>query len=144
MFPQPSESEKMHFVIELLVASLIVLGSVFTLVGSFGLVKLPDLMTRLHAPTKATTLGVGGVLAASMVYFAGFEGVLSIHEVLISVFLFLTAPVTAQFIAKAYLHRHPDKEGGLPKPESGRGWSTYDAPPDASGPTEQVPDKTGN
>lgn len=133
----------MNFIVEFLVASLIVLGSLFTLVGSFGLVKLPDLMTRLHAPTKATTLGVGGVLAASMVYFAGFEGVLSIHEVLISVFLFLTAPVTAQFIAKAYLHRHPETEGALPQPESGRGWSTYDAPPDASGQTEQWPDKSG-
>lgn len=134
----------MHIVIEFLVAGLIVLGSLFTLVGSFGLVKLPDLMTRLHAPTKATTLGVGGVLAASMVYFAGFEGVLSIHEVLISVFLFLTAPVTAQFIAKAYLHRHPEIEQILPKPESGRGWSTYDAPPDASGQTEQLSDKSGS
>lgn len=133
----------MHFLLELVVAGLIVLGGIFTLVGSFGLVKLPDLMTRLHAPTKATTLGVGGVLAASMVYFAGFEGMLSIHEVLISLFLFLTAPVTAQFIAKAHLHRHPEVERKLPTAESGRGWSTYDAPPEVLGPTEQRPEQSG-
>ena len=77
----------MTFVLELLVSLLIVAGGSFLLIGSIGMVKLPDLLTRLHAPTKATTLGVGGALAASMVFFAGLEGTLSIHEVLITAFL---------------------------------------------------------
>ncbi len=42
------------------------LGSLFIFVGSMGMLKLPTLMTRLHAPSKATTLGVGGCLIASM------------------------------------------------------------------------------
>lgn len=50
----------MPFVFELIIALLIVLGAIFAFVGSLGLLKLPDLMTRLHAPTKATTLGLGG------------------------------------------------------------------------------------
>ncbi|MEC8196214.1 MAG: monovalent cation/H(+) antiporter subunit G, partial [Pseudomonadota bacterium] len=50
--------------VEILVSFFIVLAGVFGLVGSFGMLKLKDTMQRLHAPTKATTLGVGGVLIA--------------------------------------------------------------------------------
>ena len=53
-------------------------------------------MRRLHAPTTATTLGVGGVLIASMIYFAVFEHHLSFHELLITTFLLITAPITAK------------------------------------------------
>ena len=74
----------MTLMIELLVSLLIVVGGSFALIGSFGLLKLRDLMARLHAPTKATTLGVGGVLIASMVFFLGFEGTISVHELLLS------------------------------------------------------------
>lgn len=119
----------MPFVLELLISLLIVIGGVFIIVGSLGLIKLPDLMTRLHAPTKATTLGVGGALIASMLYFIGVEGSLSIHEVLVTAFLFLTAPVTAHFIAKGHLHLLGREESHLPPSGRDRGWSTFDAPP---------------
>ena len=118
----------MPFALELLIALLIVLGSIFVLVGSLGLIKLPDLMARLHAPTKATTLGLGGILLASMLFFLGSSGELSIHELLISLFLFITAPVTAHFIAKAHLHKQQQLREQLPPTASGAGWSTYDPP----------------
>lgn len=118
----------MHPILELLVSLLIVLGSIFVLVGSVGLLKLPDLMSRLHAPTKATTLGLGGVLLASMLFFLASSGELSIHELLISMFLFITAPITAHFIAKAHLHKQQQLRGQLPTTASGSGWSTYDPP----------------
>ena len=121
----------MNFLLELLISALIVLGGIFALVGSIGLVKLPDLLTRLHAPTKATTLGVGGALVASMLFFFGIEGTLSIHEVLISVFLFLTAPITAHFIAKAHLHEHVELREDLPPTGREHGWSTFDGLPEA-------------
>ena len=70
------------------------------LVGSFGLVKLSDFGKRLHGPTKATTLGVGCVLIASMLWF-GLTGLTSLHELLITVFLFFTAPVSAHLLIKA-------------------------------------------
>lgn len=111
---------------EILVAALIVIGASFALIGSWGMVRLPDLMSRLHAPTKATTLGVGGALVASMVYFLGRNGTLSIHELLISAFLFLTAPLTAHFLAKAWMHNHR-RPAEIPRPGE-HDWGTYETP----------------
>lgn len=51
------------------IAALIVLGALFVLLGSIGLARLPDFLTRLHGPTKATTLGVGALLLASAIFF---------------------------------------------------------------------------
>jgi len=115
---------------DILIAALLIIGGIFGLVGSFGMIKLQDTMQRLHAPTKATTLGVGGVLIASMLYFLLKEGRLSFHELLISLFLFLTAPIAANFIAKTYM---AGKMVSADLPSSGRmyGWSIYDAPPSA-------------
>ena len=109
---------------EALISALIVIGAVFLLVGSWGMIRLPELMTRLHAPTKATTLGVGGTLLASIAYFLAAEGTFSVHELLISMFLFLSAPITAHFLAKAHMHSRMSA-AMLPQPE-GKGWSTYD------------------
>lgn len=94
----------MNFWIELLISVLLIIGGLFVLVGSIGLIRLKDVYTRLHAPTKATTLGLGGILLASMVYMSHQHGYLSIHELLISLFLVITAPVTAHMLAKAALH----------------------------------------
>jgi multicomponent K+:H+ antiporter subunit G len=107
------------------IAGLIVMAGIFGLVGSFGLIKLPDTMTRLHAPTKATTLGVGGVLIASMAHAWAAEGVLSWHELMITMFLFITAPITANFIAKAQIHR-AKVEDQLPPTGTGRHWATFE------------------
>ena len=112
-------------ILEILIAICLVIGALFGLVGSWGLVKLPDTMTRLHAPTKATTLGVGGVLIASMIYFWGFEGHASFHELMITIFLFLTAPITANFIAKAYIHRHVTPPE-LPATGTEANWAGFD------------------
>lgn len=87
--------------LEVIVSLFLLLGSGFALVGSIGLVKFPDFYTRLHAPTKATTLGVGGVLVASVIFFSSRGEGLSLHELLVSVFLFLTAPVSAHLLARA-------------------------------------------
>ena len=58
----------MSSVTELIVAALIIVGAAFTALGSFGLLRLRDFYSRLHSPTKATTLGVGGVLLAERGY----------------------------------------------------------------------------
>ena len=92
-------------VIELLVSFFLLVGASFALVGSIGLARLPDFYTRLHGPTKATTLGIGGMLLASVVYFTASSGSLTLHELLVLGFLFITAPVSAHMLAKAALHR---------------------------------------
>lgn len=118
----------MATVSEVLVAIFIVFGGVFGLVGSYGLVKLRETMQRLHGPTKATTLGIGCVLIGSMLFFLLIKGNLSFHELLITLFLFLTAPITANFIAKTFIIRNLGKDA-LPESRSEYGWSVYDDPP---------------
>ena len=123
----------MPFLLEAVVSLLILVGAAFALVGSWGLVRLPSLMTRLHGPTKATTLGVGACLVASMIHFPATQGEWSAHELLITVFLFLTAPVSANLIAKAHIHAQgqsldpnpsDDVQKGLPPTGTSKGWAT--------------------
>ena len=90
----------MPFIAEIVISVLIVIGGIFLLVGSFGMIKLRELLPRLHAPTKATTVGVGAILIASMLFFWIERGHFTIHELLITLFLFLTAPITANLIAQ--------------------------------------------
>ncbi len=99
-----------------LIAFFLVGGASFALIGSIGLVRLPDFFSRLHGPTKATTLGVGGTLVASALYFSLHEEGVSLHELLIMLFLFITAPVSAHLMAKAALHL----QGPVTTPDSGR------------------------
>jgi multicomponent K+:H+ antiporter subunit G len=121
---------------EWLVAALIVLGGSFALVGSWGLVRLPSLMERLHGPTKASTLGLGAILVGSVVWFQLGEGVWTTHELLVSVFLFVTAPISANMIAKVHLHRLRQGEPGAiagpagapAAPPGGADWATHEAP----------------
>lgn len=114
----------MTAVAELIVSALIVIGAVFALVGSYGLVKLDNPMSRLHAPTKASTLGVGSILIASMCYaFVWREG--SAHELLITVFLVVTAPVSAMFLAKVFIFRGRNVPELPPTPEDTI-WATRD------------------
>lgn len=88
-----------------LAAALLLIGSIFALTGSIALLKLPDFFMRLHGPTKSTTLGVGALVIGSMLYFSTRGDGISVHEVLITIFLFMTAPVSANMLAKAAMHQ---------------------------------------
>ncbi|MBX3617383.1 Na+/H+ antiporter subunit G [Nitrosomonas sp.] len=90
--------------LEYLLSFLILTGAAFTFIGSLGLLRLKDFYMRLHGPTKATTLGVGSLLIASAIFFSSRDTGISLHEVLITLFLFITAPVSAHLLAKAALH----------------------------------------
>jgi len=90
--------------VEYLISIALLIGAFFILVGSIGLLRLRDFYARLHAPTKATTLGLGAILIASMVYFGAVRGTPSLRELLITLFLFMSAPVSAYLLAKAALH----------------------------------------
>lgn len=81
-----------------IVAVLLVIGTSFALVGAFGLAKLGDFLKRLHGPTKATTMGVGCALLASLVWFLADPASPHGREFLIALFLFLTAPVASHLM----------------------------------------------
>ncbi|KQB97424.1 pesticidal protein Cry5Ba [Loktanella sp. 1ANDIMAR09] len=103
----------------------LIIGSGFVLVGAIGLLKFNDPMTRLHAPTKVGTIGIGMLLVASIIH--SFDiGQPSAHELLIMVFLFVTAPISANFIAKVNMHRQACDTP--PSPVNGDVWSTLDVP----------------
>jgi multicomponent K+:H+ antiporter subunit G len=106
-------------IVETLVALFLVVGGTFALIGSWGLAKLPDFYTRLHGPSKASTLGVGGMLVASMVHFTAQQGTPSLHELLITLLLFATTPVSAHLVARAALHRRLHSVCGLPSHPGG-------------------------
>lgn len=128
----------MSILFDIAITVFLIISGVFGLVGSYGLIKLPDPMSRLHAPTKATTLGVGGVLIASMLHAIAVEGQVSLHELLITLFLLITAPITANFIAKAHLHRHVEREQ-LPDAAPDDCWAVHDIEPFEAG-TEPASD----
>lgn len=106
--------------LDILLSLLILTGAIFTFIGSLGLARLRDFYTRLHGPTKATTLGVGCQLVASAIYFSARAEGVSLHEVLVTLFLFITAPVSAHLLAKAALHLQVKSLAAMPAAEPER------------------------
>ncbi|RTZ47634.1 cation:proton antiporter [Candidimonas sp. SYP-B2681] len=86
-------------------AILLVLSGILTLTGSLGLLRLPDFYTRIHAPTLGNTLGVFFVLLASILVSSAAEHRLVVHQILITVFLVITSPVTAMLLMRAAIRR---------------------------------------
>ncbi len=117
---------------QILLSALLLFGCFFILVGALGLVRLSDFFKRLHAPTKSSTLGVGCVLVCSVAYHIFLGEDPQPRELLITVFLFITAPISAHMMAKAALslmmESRPEVPGDdsarkeqLPPPEGGDG-----------------------
>lgn len=84
---------------DMIVVVLLLVGATFALLAAVGLVRLPDLLTRMQAATKSGTLGVGFTVLAAAVFF-GQEGITT-RALLIVVFLFMTAPIAAHMIGRA-------------------------------------------
>jgi len=84
---------------EVLSAILLLLGAAFCLLAAVGVVRLPDLFTRMQASAKSATLGVGCTALAAAVHFNTLE--VKTLALLVTVFLFFTAPVGAHMIARA-------------------------------------------
>jgi len=92
------------------VALLLLIGAGLGLIGSIGLLRLASFYERVHAPTLATTLGIGCILLASMLFFSVLETRLVLHEILICVFMVITTPITLMLLARAALYR--DRQEG--------------------------------
>lgn len=86
-------------------AVLLVLGGIITLIGSLGLLRLKRFYSRMHAPTLGNTLGVFAVLLASMLVSSALEQRIVIHQILITVLLVITSPVTAILLMRSAIRR---------------------------------------
>ena len=104
----------LHPLVEVLAAILLLVSAFFLLVGALGLARLPDFFMRMHAPTKSSTLGVGGILLASMLLQAA-QSRMGLVELLITLFVFVTAPVSANLMAQAALHLRVASQAPVPE-----------------------------
>ena len=122
---------------EYLLSGLLIIGTFFILIGAFGLVKLSDFFKRLHAPTKSSTLGVGCVLLASVGYHLFLGEDPQPRELLITAFLFITAPISAYMMAKTALSLMLAERPTLPTNRS-------DAPDPSPTPDDLLPPDAAN
>lgn len=103
----------------LLVAFFLLLGSGLALLGAIGMLQFQTFYERVHAPTLGTTWGAGGILIASMTYFCVVSSRPVLHELLITVFVVVTTPVSLMLLARAALYRdRTENNDGIPPLES--------------------------
>ena len=84
---------------------LLVVGGLVTLIGSLGLVRLPDFYSRMHGPSMGTTIGTASVLLASLLVSTATTGRPVVHELLITMLVLMSAPVSSMMLLKAALYR---------------------------------------
>ncbi len=83
---------------EIIVVCLVMLGAIFSVLASVGLLRMPDVFTRMQSATKAGTLGVACTAAAAAIHFG--RTFAAIEAVMVVFFFFLTAPVASHLVAR--------------------------------------------
>ncbi|MCX5518256.1 monovalent cation/H(+) antiporter subunit G [Kaistia defluvii] len=121
----------------ILVSLLLLAGSALTLLGTIGLVRFKSFYERVHAPTLGTTCGAGGILIASMLFFSVLQSRLALHELLITLFVTVTTPVTLMLLARAAIYR--DRTEGKAKIPGFQN----DVPPSSAMASDARPDDPG-
>lgn len=84
---------------------LLVIGGLLAAIGALGILRLPHFFMRLHPPAMGSTLGAGCILIASMLVSSAVEARPVVHALLITLFVVMTAPVTAMLLARAAVYR---------------------------------------
>lgn len=104
----------------IVVGLLVLAGAATALIGSIGLLRLKNFYDRVHPPTLGSTLGMALMVAASIVCFSVLRSRLSVHELLIGLFLTCTTPVAFMLLARAVLSRGqaPDRISSIDDPDS--------------------------
>ncbi len=114
-------SDDLPLWLSILVGFCVLLGALLTLIGSIGLARFASFYERVHAPTLGTSLGAGFILLGSVLYFSITGQRLSVHEVLIFIFVSVTTPVTLMLLARAALYRDREEgNGNVPPSRFGR------------------------
>lgn len=95
----------------LIVGLLVLAGAALTLTGSLGLLRMKTFYDRIHPPTLGSSMGMALIVLGSIICFTVLQSRLSVHEILIALFVTLTTPVTFMLLARAALYR--DRSEGL-------------------------------
>jgi multicomponent K+:H+ antiporter subunit G len=109
------------------VTLLLLVAGFLVVIGGLGLLRLSNFYQRSHGPAMINTLGAGCILIASMIYFTALESRPVVHELLITVSVLLTSPVTAMMLMRAAVYRdRRNKRNDVPEhpAEAGKGAPT--------------------
>lgn len=101
--------------VDIIQAILLIGGGLFGAIGALGLVRMPDVLIRMHASTKTGTLACGLILVGAAVHFGTSEIV--IRAIAIILFILLTAPIAAHMIGRAAYNTGVPLWKGTPQPE---------------------------
>jgi multicomponent K+:H+ antiporter subunit G len=104
--------------VEAVVAVLLVASGIASLIAAAGIVRLPGLFLRLHAPALAGSFGAWAVALASVVYFSALEGYAVLHTLAIPLLLAITLPFSTVLLARAALFRKRQDGANIPPPLS--------------------------
>lgn len=99
---------------EAIVIFLLVSGAVFILLSAVGLLRMPDLYTRLSVTTKANTLGIGAILTALIIFFESDLSILT-RSLTALIFILITIPVAGHFLARVAYFIGIEKQQGSEK-----------------------------
>jgi len=110
-----TETLELPFWLELVTAALLLIGSLFALIGAIGLLRLKDYFQRMHPPALASTIGAWCVALASIIYFSWLKGGPVLHAWLIPILLSITVPVTTLLLARAALFRKRMSKEAVPE-----------------------------
>jgi len=94
-------------------AILLIAGGLLTVIGSLGLLRLKHFYARIHGPSMGNSLGTGCVLVASFLIASALAHRPILHEILITVFIVTTSPMTSMLLMRAAVHRSTAR-GSLP------------------------------
>ncbi|WP_284140474.1 MULTISPECIES: monovalent cation/H(+) antiporter subunit G [unclassified Virgibacillus] len=93
-----------NIVVNIIISLSLLLGTFFILSSSLGIVRFPDIYTRLHAATKASTLGLAGILIGAFLFLYVEHSIVSGKLLLALIFILITAPVAGHMISRAAHH----------------------------------------
>lgn len=94
----------MSEIFKIIVLIFIIIGTLLSLVSTFGLIRLPDVYTRNHAASKSTTLGIMSILLGTFLYFYYEHGHFDTRVLLGILFIFITSPVAGHIISRSAYH----------------------------------------
>lgn len=78
-----------------------VIGGIISVISAYGIIRFPDVYSRLHAATKSSTLAVLLTLSGAFLYFLFVESIISVRLILGIIFVFMTSPVSGHLICRA-------------------------------------------